>query len=134
MRALAWFHLVIGASVIGVWTLLLATGQVPELTAGQVDIWFHLAAELLLAGLSLGAGVALLRRSHSGPLLSGLALGALLYSAVNSAGYYAEAGDAAMVAMFGVVALAGVAAGRWWYLRGAPPTLRTPDRPPARVG
>jgi hypothetical protein len=58
MRFVAWFQIVIGVAVAGLWTVLLATGQVSEVQEGRVDIWFHIAAELVMAGLLLAAGVA----------------------------------------------------------------------------
>jgi hypothetical protein len=106
MRIVGWFEVVVGVAILGLWTALLAAGQVPEIEAGQVDIWFHLAAEVLLAGLLIAGGTALLRRTARGPLLSGLALGALAYSAINSPGYYAGQGELAMVGLFAVVVLA----------------------------
>jgi hypothetical protein len=109
MRIVGWFQVVVGVAILGLWTMLLPTGQVPEVQAGQVDIWFHLAAELLLAGLLVIAGASLLRRADHATLLSGLALGALAYSAINSPGYYAEQGDVAMVAMFALVVVATAA-------------------------
>jgi hypothetical protein len=96
------------------WSMLLVTGQVPEVQEGRTDIWFHLAAEVVAAALLLAGGTALLRGrgapSPSARLLAAFGSGALLYTAVNSAGYYAESGDWAMVVMFAVVATATVAA------------------------
>jgi hypothetical protein len=83
--------------------MLLITGQVPEVAEGRVDIWFHIVAELAMAGLLVAAGVALLRRVPRAGLLSALALGWICYSAVNSPGYYAQTGDWAVVGMFGLV-------------------------------
>lgn len=106
MRLVAWFQIVVGVSVLGLWSVLLLGGQVPEVQAGQVDIWFHLAAELTMAGLLVVAGVAVVRRSRRATGLSAVALGLLGYSVLNSPGYYAERGDWAMVAMFAVLVLA----------------------------
>jgi hypothetical protein len=105
MRVVGWFELVVGSAILGLWSVLLATGQVPEVAAGQTDIWFHLAAEAFLATLLIVAGTAALRGSEVAPLLTGLALGALVYSAVNSSGYYAERAEWAMVAMFALIVL-----------------------------
>jgi hypothetical protein len=109
VRFLAWFQVLSGAAMIVLWTLLLATGQVPELEAGQRDILFHLLAELLAATALLVAGTAVLRRHERGTTLSAFALGALLYTSVNSSGYYADTGDWAAVGMFGVLALCALA-------------------------
>jgi hypothetical protein len=110
VKPVAWFQLLVGAGIAGLWPVLLLTGQVPEVTAGQIDIWFHIAAELGAACLLLAAGVALLRRSARARMLSALALGALAYTVVNSAGYYAQTDDWAPVVVFGVLLLATVAA------------------------
>jgi hypothetical protein len=118
VRLLGWFQLLSGAAMIGLWTLLLATGQVPELETGQRDILFHLLAELLAATALLVAGAAVLRRHERGPTLSAFALGALLYTSVNSAGYYADSGDWAAVGMFGILALCALSL----FLRCIPAT------------
>jgi Kef-type K+ transport system membrane component KefB len=110
VKAVAWFQLLVGAGIAALWPMLLLTGEVPEVTAGQVDIWFHIVAELGAALLLLVAGIAVLRRTARAHLLSALALGALAYTVVNSSGYYAETGDWAPVGMFGVILVATVAA------------------------
>jgi hypothetical protein len=128
MRLVAWFQVVVGVAVVVLWAVLLTTGQVPEVADGRVDIWFHVAAELAMAGLLVGAGAALLRRVPRAGLLSALALGWLGYSAVNSPGYYAQTGDWAVVGMFGLVlaATTGAFAVLW---RQAP----RPAAPPSDV-
>ena len=133
MRFVGWFQIVIGAAVAGLWTLLLATGQVPEVQAGQVDIWFHVAAELTMAAALLAGGIAVLRATPRGPLLSAFALGWLAYSAVNSPGYYAESGEWAVVAMFAVIVAAAAAAFARLAKRAAAVTAPTSDTEPAEV-
>ena len=110
MRLVGWFQVVTGVSIAGLWGMLVATGQVPEIDQGRVDIWFHLAAELLTAGLLVTAGVAVLRRSSRGRPLAAVALGALAYTTINSPGYYAESGDWAVVGLFALLFAATVAA------------------------
>lgn len=127
MRFVGWFQIVLGTAVAGLWTVLLAAGQVPEVQAGQVDIWFHIAAEMALAAALLAGGVALLRAWRRGPLLSAFALGWLAYSAVNSPGYYAESGDWAVVAMFAVIVAAAVAAFIFLATRTATASASAPE-------
>jgi hypothetical protein len=107
MRFVGWFQIVVGVAVAVLWAGLLVTGQVPEVSEGRVDIWFHIVAELAMAGLLISAGRALLRRAQRAALLSALALGTVGYSAVNSPGYYAQTGDWAVVGMFGLVLFVG---------------------------
>jgi hypothetical protein len=126
LRLVACLQLVVGMALVAVWSLLLATGQVPEVQQGRVDIWFHVAAEMVMAGLLLAAGTALLRRAPRARLLSALALGWLGYSAVNSPGYYAQTGEWAVVGMFGLAmaATAGAVTVLW---RQAPETAAPPS-------
>jgi hypothetical protein len=111
MRLVGWFQLVTGSAMLGLWGMLVATDQVAELAEGRVDILFHLAAEVITAALLIVGGLGLLRSATAAArLLAGFGLGALLYTTVNSAGYYAELGDRPMVIMFAVLALATVGA------------------------
>lgn len=111
MTFVAWFAIATGVAIAGLWTMLLATRQVPELVAGRRDIRFHLGAELLTAALLVGAGVALLvAGGATARLLAGVASGALLYTTINSPGHYADVGQWQVVAMFAVLAGATVAA------------------------
>jgi hypothetical protein len=136
MRLVAGFLLVVGVGIAGLWIVLLAAGQVPEVAEGRVDIWFHIAAELLTAGLLVAAGVALLRRSARARLLAAVSLGALVYTAINSPGYYAQSGDVAMVGMFALVLLlaAGAALSVLWRAGGehVPSHPDDADGPPSR--
>lgn len=105
LNIIGWFEIVVGIAIIGLWVTLLATRQVPQVPAGNRDIWFHLTAELLTAALLVGAGIWLLTtHAARAGVLSSLALGALLYTTVNSPGYYADRDDWPTVMMFVVLA------------------------------
>lgn len=108
MKLIAWFQIVVGTGILMIWPVLIVAGEVPEIAAGQRDIWFHIVAEAI-AGLLLLAAGWLLRRDRDvrARMVSAFALGALLYTGVNSAGYYAELGEwmpAAMLVAVGVLA------------------------------
>lgn len=101
MTIIAWFQIAVGGGILGLWTTLLVTRQVPEISAGKRDIWFHIAAEALTAALLLAAGIWWLIDATREPrVLSAFALGGLLYTTVNSPGYYAEQRNWPAVAMF----------------------------------
>jgi hypothetical protein len=105
-RTVAVFQLAMGVGVITWWAFVIPTGRVPEIEAGERAIWFHIAAELLMAGALIAAGIGLRLAARGANFLSALALGTLAYSCVNSAGYFADTGSWAMVAVFGVVLIA----------------------------
>ena len=100
-----WFQLVVGIAVIAWWALAAATNGIPELEDGRTDIVFHIAAELVMAWLLIAAGFSVLRRGITPrtTLLSGLALGALAYSSINSPGYFAEQRSWWAVGMFAAI-------------------------------
>lgn len=95
--------------MLGLWAALIGTGGVPELETAPGEIGFHLAAELLtalalvLAGAGVWAGRAWAGRAYP------VALGMLLYTTINSAGYYAGLGKLAVVGMFVALVLATAA-------------------------
>jgi hypothetical protein len=98
------------------------------------DIWFHLSAELVTAGLLVAAGIALLRRAPAGRQLAAVGSGALLYTALNSAGYYADLGEWAVVGMFlGLAAGTAAAVARRLLRPPAAPARRDVPAPP-RLG
>jgi hypothetical protein len=110
-RPAAWLQISVGIAVVAWWAIAAATDGIAELRAGQTDIVFHIAAELLMAWLLISAGVLLLRRGRTAATMtmSGLALGTLLYSSINSPGYFAEQGAWWAVGMFAVIGAAAVA-------------------------
>ena len=119
---LGLYGVVVGVSMIALWTFLLATGQIPELREARLQIASHLVAEFLTAVALLAAGLGTIagRRWAGRGLL--VALGMLLYTVINSAGYYAEAGDGAMVGMFAL--LTATTLGCLWIGLTRPQILR----------
>ncbi len=110
-RLAAWLQISVGIAVVAWWAIAAATDGIAELQDGRTDIVFHIVAELLMASLLISAGVVLLRRGRTAATttLSGLALGTLLYSSINSPGYFAEQGAWWAVGMFAVIGAIAVA-------------------------
>ncbi len=102
-RTIAYYCAGVGALMGLQWLFFLVTGNVPELETEPLAIAFHLAAELATALALILAGMGLLRRARWATPVTLLALGMLLYTIINSAGYFAEQGVWGMVAMFGVL-------------------------------
>jgi hypothetical protein len=106
LTAVAVFELAVGVGVIIWWVFVSTTGRVPELEAGERSIWFHIAAELLMAALLIIGGIRIRTNAPRARLASALALGTLVYSGVNSAGYFADDGSWGMVSVLVLVAAA----------------------------
>jgi hypothetical protein len=98
----AGYTILVGVAMLGLWGMFYATGQIPELTTAPYEIGYHLAAETLTALALVTAGVGLFRRHAWAWRLYPVALGMLLYTVINSAGYYAQLREIAMVGMFTV--------------------------------
>ncbi|MGB5756485.1 MAG: hypothetical protein WBM50_06195 [Acidimicrobiales bacterium] len=111
MPFVAVVEVVVGVGILGMWTLLLAARRVPEIAEGDRAIWFHLAAESLL-GVALVAGGSLLLVVGDEPwarVAAGVAAGAMVYSTVNSAGYYARYRNRRAIAGFAGLTVVGIA-------------------------
>lgn len=114
MNALiAAYSIVVGVFMMGFWGFLVATQQA-ELDQRPWDMRLHLAAEFITAILLLVSGVGAFLAVLGTVTLAPVALGMLLYTTVNSPGFYAGKRNWPMVGMFAtltiltVVALAGL--------------------------
>lgn len=93
----AVYSIVIGISVLGMWSMIILTGGTTE---GPVEISFHLVSEFLMAILLLISGIWLLRGKTYGMELFLISNGMLIYSVLNAAGYYGQSRNIAMMIMF----------------------------------
>jgi hypothetical protein len=105
IRFIAFYCTAVGILMGIQWLFFLVTGNVSEVQTEPLSIAFHLVAEFATASLLLIAGVGLLRSSVWALHMSLIALGMLLYTVINSAGYFAQRAQWEMVAMFSVLLL-----------------------------
>ena len=111
--ASAWFTIVVGLLMMGMWSMLVLTGQVPYLDTPQLEIKLHIFTEMLTAAALIVGGVSVLRGWKLGPLHY-VSQGMLIYAIINSSGYYIDLGETAMAGMFGVLLL-GTLASLYFY-------------------
>jgi len=90
MKYPAFFAIFVGAMIVNQWVIFLVTGQVPELQTAPYEIACHIAAEMLTAAVLIIGGAGLLRRSIWAKIITLTGLGMLIYSSINSAGYFAQ--------------------------------------------
>lgn len=96
-----YFTILVGVLMMGMWTLLVFTGQVPYLDTPQMEIKLHILTEMLTAGALILGGVSVLRDWDRLNNLHYVSQGMLIYAIINSSGYYIDMGETAMAAMFG---------------------------------
>jgi hypothetical protein len=76
------------------------TGSIPELTTEPARILLHLLAEFATAISLIFAGFGLLKLKVWGNQIYLLATGALIYTMIQSPGYFLQNGELVFVAMF----------------------------------
>ena len=99
-KILAFYSIAAGTSVLLMWTILLSFQHLPE---GNIELTFHLASEFLMAVMCITGGFLLLNQKPAAKTVNMLALGLLMYSVLNAAGYYGERSEFSMVAMFSIL-------------------------------
>jgi len=108
-KASAFFTIIVGVLMMGMWTMLVFTGQVPYLDTPQLEIKLHIFTELLTAGALMLGGISVLLGWKRLNPLHYVSQGMLLYSLINSSGYYIDLGETTMTAMFGVLLIGTLA-------------------------
>ena len=114
-KVTAMFCVIIGTAMIGLWGMLLGTGNVPELETEPFAIAFHLLAEIATAVILLVSGYGIFAGRKWSSKLFPLSMGALFYTVINSAGFYAQSGDFAMVIMFAFIAVTASVLTSLWF-------------------
>ncbi|MEA2024652.1 MAG: hypothetical protein U9N79_10260 [Actinomycetota bacterium] len=116
MTAGEWYiavvSIAIGIGMLGFWISAIQGRNVPEITSGGTEIWFHVAAEVLTGVLLIVGGVGVLVDDSASwaIMLSTFGLGMLAYTLIVSPGYYVERRNTPAVVMFGVLWLLAVPA------------------------
>ena len=104
-KVAAGYAILVGFLMMAMWTVFLLTGQVPELQTEPWSIALHLVAEFATGLALLISGYGLLQERAWAQRTILLALGMLLYTLIQSPGYYAQLGQFGFVAMFVILAL-----------------------------
>lgn len=106
---IAAYSVIVGVFMMGFWGLLVARGQA-ELKERPWDMRLHLAAEFATAILLVSSGIGAFLAVGGLASLAPIALGMLLYTTINSPGFYAGKRNRPMVAMFAILMIATLAA------------------------
>jgi hypothetical protein len=106
----AWYGIVVAALIFAQWGFFLAYGSVPELENSPREIAFHMTAEFLMGIVLLIGSVGLLQEWRWAPVMYLTGAGMVVYSVINSPGYFAQRGNWALVGMFMVLLLLTAAA------------------------
>jgi hypothetical protein len=108
------FCVAVGVLIVAQWAITLVKRQVPSLESkqggsrGKVEMGFHLAAEFATAILLIISGSALLNQDAWSINAFLIALGMLIYTLINSPGYFAQMRKWPMVVLFCVLLLLAI--------------------------
>ncbi len=99
-RIAAAYSIVVGVSMTAMWIMFYFTGSIPELTTEPARILLHITAEIVTAVALIIAGWSLLLGKTWGYQAYLVATGALLYTMIQSPGYFLNLGQFGFVGMF----------------------------------
>lgn len=104
----AVYSIVVGVSMTAMWIMFYVTGSIPELITEPARILLHITAEIVTAVVLIIAGSGLLTGKTWGYEVYLVATGALLYTMIQSPGYFLHFGQASFVGMFIVLIILSV--------------------------
>jgi hypothetical protein len=110
ITAVAIYCIAVGLLMLGWWGLEVRGGVLRRPDREPAEIGLHLAAEILTAVWLLAAGAALLAAGAGAATFAGAGLGMLLYTVVQSPGYFLARRELAPVVMFGALVALTVSA------------------------
>lgn len=96
----AIYSIIIGISIIGMWTMFYITGSIPEINNEPIRIGMHIIAEIATGIVLFVGAFGLLNNKKWGFNIYLISIGMLLYTLLASPGYYADKGDLIFVGMF----------------------------------
>ncbi len=107
-KAVSIYSIIIGISMISMWFFFFLSNSIPELETEPVRISMHILAEIITAFLLISSGIGLLKHQDWASKLNLFALGMLIYTLIQSPGYFLETKEYEMVAMFAVMLIFAV--------------------------
>jgi|SRR6056297_124827 len=100
MNFAAYYSIFIGIMIITQWIFFILTGNVPEFTTTFWEIIFHIIVEFLTAFILLITGWGIVTKRKNAIPGNLVAQGMLIYSAINSTGYFVQQGQWLFIIMF----------------------------------
>ena len=94
------YAILLGICIIGLWIMLFSTEGIPELKLEPIAIGFHIIAEVTMGLLLIISGIGLMKNWKAAVGIFTVANGMVIYSVINSAGYYGQNGQWQMVFIF----------------------------------
>ena len=104
----AVYSITMGVAMLTMWTVLWAIGAIPEMMTKPWEIAMNLTAEFTTAGLLVTSGIGMWLDTRWAARVNVFASGMLVYTLIQSPGYYLQHRADSFVAIFAVVFLVTV--------------------------
>jgi hypothetical protein len=104
----AWYAIAVGLLMAGWWTVDLRAGALERPDRTRAELGLHLLAEFATAAALVAGGALLLTTGTAGLTLVGL--GMLLYTVIQSPGYFLARGEREPAVLFALLVVATLAA------------------------
>ena len=102
-KVVSVYSIIVGISMIALWTMFYLSGNIPELNTEPARILMHITAEIATGLALVIGGYGMLTLKKWGYNLYLISTGALIYTLIQSPGYYLHHGVPAFVIMFAVM-------------------------------
>jgi len=102
------YSITMGVLMLTVWLAFWAFGAIPEMMQTPWEIAMHLTAEFTTAGLLVASGIGLILEARWATRVNVFASGMLVYSLIQSPGYYLQKNALIFVGVFVVAFLVTV--------------------------
>lgn len=99
----AVYSITMGIAMLALWVGLWAFGAIPEMAAKPWEVAMHLTAEFTTAGLLIASGIGLVLGAPWAVRVNLFASGMLVYSLIQTQGYYLQNNAMIFVVLFAVV-------------------------------
>lgn len=99
------YSITMGVVMLGLWLVLWGIGAIPDMMTKPWEIAMHLTAEFVTAGLLIVSGTGLLLNARWATRVNVFASGMLVYSLIQSPGYYLQRNAGIFVVMSAVAFL-----------------------------
>jgi hypothetical protein len=99
------YSITMGALMLALWLAFWAFGAIPDMMQKPWEIAMHLTAEFTTAGLLIASGIGLILEARWATRVNVFASGMLVYSLIQSPGYYLQKNAMIFVTMFAVAFL-----------------------------
>jgi hypothetical protein len=107
-RVASVYSIIVGVSILVLWTLLITTSSIPEFDTNPIEIILHITAELSTGFFLIIGGYGLWKEYGWRYPVHFLSMGMLFYTAIVSPGYYGDKGEWQVVGIFAILLSVGL--------------------------